>query len=199
MNNRRMKEPLGSPVTWLRRFHKGIEEGEVRVPCGTCDACCRDFDEIFLTEDEKDKYEHTTSEDGRHVLARKEGHCHYLTEKGCSTYADRPLNCRQFDCRALAHCGVFPTDFPRVDVAVQHWEVDASQMTEEEKVLGLSLRMAARAAVEAGDDPFQASAKAVFGGFGMFAREATALVRKTAQTRPVELVDKFGKPLRRRR
>ncbi len=194
-------EPLGSPVTWLRKFHAGIENGEVSVPCGTCDSCCRDFDEIFLTEDEAQKYEHTIAEDGRPLLARNDTNtqCYYLDdEKGCQTYEDRPLNCRQFDCRALAHCGVFPVDFPRVNAAVQHWEVDASQMTEEEKVLGLSLRMAARAAVEIEKkDPFQAAAAAVFGGFGLFAREATALVRRDAQAKAVKLVDKFGKPFKK--
>ncbi len=192
------KEPLGSPVVWLKKFHKGIEKGEVTVPCGTCDACCRDFDEIFLTDEEAPKYEHIICEEGKNAgrptLARKDDHCHYLTEEGCSVYKDRPKNCRQFDCRALAHCGVFPMDFPRVNAAVQHWE--PTFKTEEEKVLGMSLRLAARAAVESGSDPFQASAKAVFGGFGMFAREAVALIRRATRRGP-QLVDQFGRPLKK--
>ncbi len=189
------KEPLGSPVVWLKKFHEGIEKGEVTVPCGTCDACCRDFDEIFLTNEEKDKYEHTVNEKGRAVLARGDDQCFYLGRDGCSTYNDRPLNCRQFDCRALAHCGLFPMDFPRVNAAVQHW--DPTFKTEEEKVLGMALRLAARASVESGKDSFQASAQAVFGGFGMFAREAVALIRKAVRRGP-EIVGVDGKPLKKR-
>lgn len=188
------KEPLGSPVVWLKKFHQGIEKGEVTVPCGTCDACCRDFDEIFLTDEEKDKYEHTVNEGGRAVLARSDDHCFYLGRDGCSTYDDRPDNCRQFDCRALAHCGLFPVDFPRLNAAVQHWE--PTFKNEEEKVLGMALRLAARAALESGRDLFQASAQAVFGGFGMFAREAVALIRKSTRRGP-QLVDQFGKPIKK--
>ena len=164
------------------------------MPCGTCDACCRDFDEVFLTDEEKHKYEHTVNEEGRAILARGDDHCFYLGRDGCATYDDRPLNCRQFDCRALAHCGVFPMDFPRVNAAVQHWELEFK--TEEEKVLGMALRLAARAAVESGKDPFQATGQAVFGGFGMFAREAVALIRKSAKAAP-QILNRFGKPLKK--
>jgi len=185
------KEPLGSPVVWLKKFYRGLDEGEVSVPCGTCNACCRDFDEIFLTDEEKDKYEHTVNEAGRAMLARKDGQCAYLTEEGCTTYADRPHNCRQFDCRALAHCGLFPADFPNVNEAVQHWEVEVK--TEEEKVLGLSLRLAARASIESGKDPFRASADAIFGGYAMFARDAVKMVRDRNKTDGPRIVDQFGK------
>ena len=187
-------EPLGSPVVWLRKFYKAIDEagGEQNVPCGTCDACCRDFEEIFLTEEEAHKYDHTIHEDGRKLLARKDGHCAYLTDMGCTTYGDRPDNCRQFDCRALAHCGLFPVDFPRVNAAIEHWDVEVK--TEEEKVLGMALRLAARSAVEKdGKDPFAAAGQAVFGGYATFAREAVALVRKhTAETEGPKIIDQFG-------
>lgn len=184
------KEPLGSPVVWLRKFYRGLDAGEVSVPCGSCNACCKDFDEIFLEDEEKDKYEHTVSEDGRFLLAREDGHCKYLVDERCTTYEDRPKNCRQFDCRALAHCGLFPSDFPRVDAAVQHWEVEVK--TEEEKVLGLALRLAARASVESGKDPFKASAEAIFGGYAMFARDAVNMVRKHEKQQVPKIVDQFG-------
>lgn len=186
------KEPLGSPVVWLKKFYRGLDEGEAKVPCGTCNACCKDFDEIFLEDDEKEKYEYAVSDDGRATLAREDGHCKYLVDDRCTTYEDRPKNCKQFDCRALAHCGLFPVDFPNVNDAVQHWDVEIK--TEEEKVLGLSLRLAAKSSVESGKDPFRAAAEAVFGGYATFARDAVRMVRErnNTKTNVPKIVDQFG-------
>lgn len=188
-----MKRPLGSPSTWLRKFYRGLDAGSVDVPCGDCTVCCRSFEFIVLADSEKDKYNHHLLDDGRPVLdMTEEGHCGYLTETGCSVYEDRPLNCRQFDCRSLAHCGLFPEDYPELSIIVKNWEVELK--TEEDKVLSMALRMASREAVSQGKDALAAMTYAVIGGYGKYAKDAVKIVRQHEKN-PIGLVDSKGKLL----
>lgn len=78
---------------------------EESVPCGDCIACCVHLSPI-LTPDEfaNGKYIYTliSSEDRFKptiAIPRDENGCIYLENNKCKIYNDRPLACRQFDCR----------------------------------------------------------------------------------------------------
>lgn len=79
------------------------------VPCGTCNACCRNTDPVLLDPDENPANYKTTAYlrvgldiAPRVGLAMKEnGNCYYLGETGCTIYDKRPRVCRAFDCRML--------------------------------------------------------------------------------------------------
>lgn len=79
------------------------------VPCNGCTLCCKG-DAIFLHPDKGDDisiYEtvvtkHPLSGKKAHMLKHKpNGDCIYLGEKGCDNYENRPIICREFDCRKL--------------------------------------------------------------------------------------------------
>lgn len=77
---------------------------ESDVPCGDCLQCCISLTP-YLTpaEFESGKYIYTflAGPDGSPCIAipRNAEGCIYLKDKKCSIYNDRPLACRQFDCR----------------------------------------------------------------------------------------------------
>lgn len=76
------------------------------VPCGTCSECCIKLTPI-LTPDEfiSGKYMYTliTSPDSSKPptisIPRNEDGCYYFKNNKCEIYENRPLACRQFDCR----------------------------------------------------------------------------------------------------
>ena len=76
------------------------------VPCGTCAECCVKLTPI-LTPDEfaSGKYMYTlvTSPDPNTPptlsIPRNENGCYYFKDNKCAIYNNRPLACRQFDCR----------------------------------------------------------------------------------------------------
>lgn len=78
---------------------------ESNVPCGDCHACCIELSPI-LTENEFKigKYIYTLLNSGNNNLPvisvpRNEKGCIYFDGEKCTIYNDRPLACRQFDCR----------------------------------------------------------------------------------------------------
>lgn len=85
---------------------------EADVPCSTinCTLCC-ELLSPYLTEQEfkSGKYIYTFLDGGdpnKPVIAvpKTERGCIYLSpEKKCTIYNDRPLACRQFDCREGHH------------------------------------------------------------------------------------------------
>lgn len=81
------------------------DEPESDVPCGSCTECCRKLSPI-LTPDEfiNGKYVYTllSSPDPNTPLIgipRTELGCFYFNGNFCTIYDNRPLACRQFDCR----------------------------------------------------------------------------------------------------
>lgn len=75
------------------------------VECGECNQCCIQLTPI-LTPDEfiSGKYVYTllNSPDPNKPtisIPRDENGCYYLKNNKCSIYNDRPLACKQFDCR----------------------------------------------------------------------------------------------------
>src|SRR5258708_4648935 len=90
--------------SWLRHSQRGARPpfAGQSVPCGDCTACCRHV-RIPLVSKRDDFARYDTEEDhGETILRRHEDDsCIYLEENRCTIYADRPLVCRTFDCRAL--------------------------------------------------------------------------------------------------
>jgi Fe-S-cluster containining protein len=77
---------------------------ETDVPCGECNKCCSLSPHLTTEEFESGKYAYTfykvDGEDNPVVaIPRNKNGCMYLIENKCSIYADRPLSCKQFDCR----------------------------------------------------------------------------------------------------
>lgn len=76
--------------------------------CGTCNACCRQWDLIVLDpqKDDPSLYEHQVIIDpnGRKLITLKHqanGDCVYLNRsKGCTIHGDAPSRCREMDCRS---------------------------------------------------------------------------------------------------
>ena len=189
---------LGSPIVWIKQYMEGLAENDVDVPCGTCTACCHSFDKIYLHPDEAEKYNHEVGEDGSLTLPvnPETMECVYFSEKeGCAIYENRPLNCRQFDCRAMAHCGVVPAEYPALKDAVLGWEVTLK--TDGEKVFAMALRLAARKAAGKGANALQATGSAVLGGFEAYVSQARAVVKNEKLLRGAEkksrFLDRFGR------
>jgi Fe-S-cluster containining protein len=76
------------------------------VPCGTCTLCCRVFTpHLTPTEISSGKYPLGLSngDDNDPVVTMfrdpETGGCGMFKDGKCSIYEDRPVACRQFDCR----------------------------------------------------------------------------------------------------
>lgn len=79
---------------------------EADVPCGDCLQCCISLTPYLTpSEFESGKYLYTfLNSPGNNpvpsiAIPRTKDGCIYLKDKKCSIYEDRPLACRQFDCR----------------------------------------------------------------------------------------------------
>ena len=87
------------------------------VPCGTCALCCEKLSP-YLTPEEitSGKYPISLVNPSQEQLnlnpnvgpvvvlyRKKEGGCGMFVDGKCSIYEDRPLSCRQFDCRKGHH------------------------------------------------------------------------------------------------
>lgn len=86
------------------------DEPIVEVPCNGCTVCCQKL-HPFLTPEEitSGKYplslvQSNNSNDPIVALYKKpEGGCSMLANNKCLIYEDRPIACRQFDCRKNHH------------------------------------------------------------------------------------------------
>jgi len=87
------------------------------VPCGTCTLCCQKLSP-YLTPEEiaSGKYPISLVNPSQEQLnlnpnvgplvvlyRKKEGGCGMFVDGKCSIYEDRPIACRQFDCRKGHH------------------------------------------------------------------------------------------------
>ncbi len=109
----------GSPLTHWRALRRGVEAGEVRVPCGDCSACCRSGVPIY-------------EDDGRELPKRADGACVHLDAEGnCERHATRPEHCRLFTCTLMSIAGVV-TDNEAMNQALARWEWDLSSPQDRE-------------------------------------------------------------------
>lgn len=85
---------------------------ESDVPCGTCQQCCITLSPNLTPEEfESGKYVYTLlttplSNLPQLAVPKTENGCYYFDGKQCTIYNDRPIACRQFDCRS-GHYGGF--------------------------------------------------------------------------------------------
>jgi Fe-S-cluster containining protein len=104
-----------------RQAEMAAKEGN--VPCNGCTLCCLGDAVRILPEDDPGKYQ-TEPHDhfpGQLMLAHKpDNSCVYLSSGGCSIHEDKPLMCREMDCRRLAR-QIKRKDLKRYGVPVGVW------------------------------------------------------------------------------
>ncbi len=103
----------GSPITHWRYLKRAVARGQVDIPCGTCDACCRSGAPIH-------------EDDGTELGKRADGSCIHLDpESGCERYHTRPGQCRLYTCTTFSIAQVV-TDNAIMNEAMARWEWDLS-------------------------------------------------------------------------
>jgi len=148
---RRGDKPIGSVTTYLRKYQRGIKEGNVDVPCGRCNACCR-APSIFvdLYDDElKDFPEAVPApKHSKHQMMlpkKQDGSCVHLIDGKCSIYARRPRGCRTYDCRLRLLLGLGPGGGDAgpdsiMKQALEQWK-GFEHKTKEDRVLDVAIRL----------------------------------------------------------
>ncbi|MEA3290809.1 MAG: YkgJ family cysteine cluster protein [Pseudomonadota bacterium] len=179
MSDKHNTRPAGSVTSWLRHYRKAMRDGTgTNVPCGDCTACCRSNEYIVLQADEVAQFDNVvTNPDGEpSIETLPDGRCPYLDNEGCSVYATRPRNCRDFDCRAMLFCRALPTDRPLIAEALNQWA--PGYKTAEDHITGLALRMAARDLHGRGYAVDKAAALAALRTYEQFLPEAREAYRR---------------------
>jgi Fe-S-cluster containining protein len=92
----------GTPTAILHDWRRALDGGDIPVPCGACTACCRSDMPVRLRDDEPNRFPHEIV-DGKPVLAKRGRDCVMFDAQNnrCSVYENRPIGCRQYDCRQL--------------------------------------------------------------------------------------------------
>jgi hypothetical protein len=107
----------GDFSAWVTEMQAAIRgDGESRVPCAGCTACCRSSQFVHIGPDEGDTLAHIPADllfpapglpEGHVVLGYDQrGHCPMLIDNQCSIYEHRPRTCRTYDCRVLPATGI---------------------------------------------------------------------------------------------
>jgi Fe-S-cluster containining protein len=124
-------KPVGSVTTYLRKLHQGAVRGQVDVPCGSCNACCRSahIHADLLPHELKDFPDAVPISDligspessGFALPKNADGSCSRLIDGKCSIYPRRPLSCRVYDCRIDLLIGMTDDD-PIMQEAIAQWK-----------------------------------------------------------------------------
>lgn len=126
-----------------QQHSRGVQV-DADVPCGDCNACCHGFS-VILEPNEVDQYRSVNEidADGRsrtRLERAPDGSCVYLDDTGaCSIYQRRPVQCRGFDCRTLAYCGIRLTGHDKLNEGLEHWDLTPKTADDREILLALSL------------------------------------------------------------
>ncbi len=106
--------PFGAWLESARRVLQG--HGESDVPCGTCTGCCtssyyiriRPADRAAVAGISPGYFVRGRGMPPDEVLMgwRHDGTCPALAPTGCTIYAQRPMTCRDYDCRIFAAAGL---------------------------------------------------------------------------------------------
>jgi Fe-S-cluster containining protein len=107
----------GEFSSWVVEMEAAIlGQGESRVPCGGCTACCTSSQFIHISPDETDALSHIPADllfpaprlPSGHVLLGydEQGRCPMLVDDQCSIYEHRPRTCRTYDCRIFPAAGL---------------------------------------------------------------------------------------------
>ena len=143
----------GSFSTWLNAMQVAISgRGEMDVPCGECNACCRAayFIQVEAHEDqaltaipEPLLFPAPGETSGDKVMGfNEQGQCPMLDKDQCSIYLARPRTCRVFDCRVFAATGVFPTEPEKAEVTARAQRWAFSYDSEDSEQLAIAVRAA---------------------------------------------------------
>lgn len=139
---------------WLERARGVLRgEGESDVPCGDCTGCCRASWYIRIRPKDRPAIvglaqaylvKPDNIEAGDSLLAwREDGSCPMLVNERCTIYAQRPMTCRDFDCRVFTAAGLETGDERRatIDARVRAWRF--SYTSEHSRRLHEAVRRAA--------------------------------------------------------
>lgn len=127
--------PAGDFSSWLRHIRDALlTDGETKVDCGECVACCSSSQFIHIRPEEtrtlgrirKDLLVAAPGLPKGHMLLGydKNGLCPLLTKGKCSIYEHRPLTCRIYDCRVFTAAGIAAGggDKTRITKRVRRWK-----------------------------------------------------------------------------
>lgn len=127
--------PAGDFASWLSRIRSAQTGGlGIDVPCGECFACCTSSYFIHIRPEEKETIAAIPNEllfpapglpNGHALMGYdKQGRCPMLTDGKCSIYANRPLTCRNYDCRVFAAAGIAAGDDDKIliNTQAQRWQ-----------------------------------------------------------------------------
>ena len=74
------------------------------VPCNGCVQCCKHHTLVVIMPqfgDDISKYKCDMGDFGLQLKHRPNGDCVHLVNNKCEVYENRPIMCRQFDCRGM--------------------------------------------------------------------------------------------------
>ena len=144
----------GNFSSWLGRFTTMLTKGSgMKVPCGSCRACCTSSQFIHIGPDETQTLSRIPEKllfpaprlpRGYVLLGYdKNGHCPMLVNGNCSIYLHRPRTCRTYDCRLFCAAGIEAGygDSSLIDKQVRRWRF--TYKTKQDRLLHESIRAAA--------------------------------------------------------
>lgn len=136
----------GDFSSWMSEMQRAIDgEGDARVPCAGCTACCTSSQFVHIGPDETDTLAHIPAEllfpaprlpDGHVLLGYDQrGHCPMLIDNRCSIYEHRPRTCRTYDCRIFPATGVRLDDDEKELIARQarRWQFSFPTATDRDR------------------------------------------------------------------
>jgi len=144
--------PAGSFSSWLRDMRTTLlDDGGADVPCDGCTACCTSSYFIHVGPDETRTIARIPAEllfrapdlpTGNVLMGYdEEGRCPMLRGEACSIYEQRPLTCRNYDCRVYAAAGI-DADRPLITERARRWAFDYPN--EEDSAQHAAVQAAAR-------------------------------------------------------
>lgn len=132
-------------ITLAQKTTRGMD-----VPCNTCNACCRSSYFIHIQPEEKETLHAIPKEllfpapgmpKGHFVMGYdKNGFCPMFKENKCSIYNNRPLTCRNYDCRVFSVTGLKPEDDSKKEIVLQSDRWQFSFHTDNEKKILSALK-----------------------------------------------------------
>lgn len=142
--------PAGRFSSWLHRTRSTQFNGNgADVPCGECNACCRSSYFIHIGPKETQTLARIPKEllftapglaEGNVLLGYDEnGHCPMLIDNKCSIYEDRPLTCRNYDCRIFPAAGLAAgdDDKPLITQQIRRWKFSLPTMLDRNQHLAV--------------------------------------------------------------
>ncbi len=140
------KIPTISFSKWLNQTLKALKtDGTAVVPCGDCRGCCTSSFFIHIRPEEKKTlavipkkllFSAPGLPKGHVLLGYSEnGHCPLFKNNVCSIYENRPITCRQFDCRIFPATGIkAENEKPRIKIQSERWKFTIASEQDHKKI-----------------------------------------------------------------